>query len=357
MYIYWQIEPKSYYERNSPKKCTYSKKSSSTNAAKTSTQSIKKMAKTAKQPLPQNRHEVNNYKSQELMDALKKSGYKAEIKITPLESTQKIQSRFETNLHSIIKPNDVKRAVLGIDIYKYSQFDYDKQKIIPALFEIIRKVTESFFIRREPFFSNRYTKQLFENDLIHTGDGGFLFFQNPIDALVFLLQFNCIVHLFNSHHIFAPLRRYINEPLTLRYAITFDQVYKVDSRFFGPAIIHNSRILSKDKLNRLLIDDKTYEWFLLNTHGIENLPIIKLQDLSHLNLSNNNPKNNKSLLFSGSKKANIRNVFCQKLERIQVKEDSFDIYNLMIQSVLSFKSNNSEASVITTVGNMNCNGI
>ena len=326
-------------------------------AAKVPTQANPKLANTTKLSLPKNNQEVNNYKTQELKDAMIESGFTPEIKIASLESTQDIQSRFEDKLRSIIKPNDVKRAVLGIDIYKYSQFDYDKQKIIPAIFELIRNATERFFIEHEPFFSNHYTETQFEKDLIHTGDGGFLFFQNPLDALVFLLQFHCFVHLFNSHHIYTPLRRYINEPLTLRYAITFDQVYKVDSRFFGPAIIHNARILSKDKLNRLLIDNKTYEWFLLNTHGIETLPIIKLEELSHLSTSNNGKENNKSLLFSGTDKANIRNVFCQKLERIHVKEDSFDIYNLMIQSLLSFKGNDSRASVITTVGNMNCNGI
>ncbi|SIO29834.1 hypothetical protein [Fibrobacter sp. UWB11] len=275
------------------------------------------------------------------------------------EPDESEQIDFEKSLDGFLSRwEDDKKAVLGIDIFKYSQFDYKKQKLIPFVFSLLRKEAEKCFSYAESFFSYRYVNDRIQHDLIDTGDGGFLIFDEPIDAVVFLLHFNAFLHLYNSYHLYPKLRKYVG-PLTIRYAITYDLLYKINSRFYGRAIINNARIISKDKLNRLLIDDKTYEWFLLNTNGIENLPYVKKTDLKHLNQNAQDEDRLFSVALGDIDDGNIRNVFCQKLEKIHVKDDDFDIYNLMIQSFLTFhgETENKRIPVVTTIGNMNCNGI
>ncbi len=165
--------------------------------------------------------------------------------------------------------------------------------------------------------------------------------------------------MFNSYHLYPNLRKYLNGPLIVRYTITYDRLYKIDSKYYGPAIIKNARIISKDKLNRFLIDDKTYEWFLLNTNGIENLPNLRLEQMGHLidpNSKNKEPL--KSVYFSSNNKgSHFQHIFCQKLEKISVKDDNFEVYNLMIQYFANTAYNEKAVPFITSIGNMNCNGI
>ena len=266
------------------------------------------------------------------------------------------QSEFDSKLSEFLdNSSENNKTVLGIDIYKYSQFKDNQQKMIPFIFSLLRQEAIKTFFDCEPFFSNGYTKQQMEDDMIDSGDGGYLFFNTPIDAIIFLMYFNTFIHLFNSYHLYPKLRKYVGS-ITIRYAITHNSLYKIDSNFYGAAIIHNARIISKDQLNRCLIDNKTYEWFLLNTNGIETLPHTNINDLAHLK-PYGAPTD--SLFFSDDY-AEIRNVFCQKLEKIHVKEDDFDIYNLIIQSFLSFYPGEDENKLfpfISTIGNMNCNGI
>lgn len=269
------------------------------------------------------------------------------------------QTTFESSLIVALSDwNDCKKAVLGIDIFKYSQFEYSKQKLIPFIFSFLRKEAERSFTGGESFFSNRYKNNVLENDLIDTGDGGFFVFDEPIDAVVFLIHFNAYLHSFNSYHLYPKLRKYVG-PLTIRYAITYESLYRIDSKYYGPAIINNARIISKDKLNRFLIDDKTYEWFLLNVNGVENLPYVKKTDLKHLCINDDDPSTLNSVILGDGGYGQIRNVFCQKLEKIHVKDDDFDVYNLVIQSFLTFfgETEQKHFPVVTTIGNMNCNGI
>ena len=112
-------------------------------------------------------------------------------------------------------------------------------------------------------------------------------------------------------------------------------------------------------LNRFLIDNRTFEWFLLNTRGIENLPIIRLKELNPL-FSIEKEDEESFLLGDTEKDPGIRYVFCQKLEKINVKDDDLEIYNLTIQSVLtcySDKDSDNSIRITSTAGNMNCNGI
>lgn len=44
--------------------------------------------------------------------------------------------------------------------------------------------------------------------------------------------------------------------INLRYSLTYDNLYFYNKNYYGPAIINCARIMSKDKLNRFLLDKK-----------------------------------------------------------------------------------------------------
>lgn len=308
---------------------------------------------------------VKNYSYKTLSSFLNKYDKKFAFDLISQEPTDDEFKSFKIQLNKeLAEPKETTKAVLGIDIYKYSKYNYNQQKLIPFIFSSLRKRATQLFFDRETFFSSHYDRDEdkknneLEKDMINTGDGGYLFFKNPIDAIVFLSKFNALLHLFNSYHLYPNLRKYL-DPLTVRYTITYDRLYKIDSKYYGPAIIKNARIISKDKLNRFLIDDKTYEWFLLNTNGIENLPNLRMEQMGHL--IDSDSKNNealKSVYFCSDKeRSHFQNIFCQKLEKISVKDDDFEIYNLMIQIFVKIIHDEKSVPFITSIGNMNCNGI
>lgn len=319
-----------------------------------------------RKPVTRKEDDVKNYSYNKLGLFLDKHDKEFAFDLISQEPTDAEFEKFKDELdNELAEPKETKKAVLGIDIYKYSKYDYNQQKLIPFVFSSLRRSAAQLFFDNETIFSSRYEKDEEENnnelekDLVNTGDGGYLFFTNPIDAIVFLSRFNTFLHLFNSYHLYPNLRKYLNGPLTVRYTITYDRLYKIDSKYYGPAIIKNARIISKDKLNRFLIDDKTYEWFLLNTNGIENLPNLRLEQMGHLiDLNSKNKKNLNSVYFSSDKeRSHFQNIFCQKLEKISVKDDDFEVYNLMIQCFVNTAYDKKPVRFITSIGNMNCNGI
>lgn len=297
---------------------------------------------------------INNYEYDEIkkiLDRIDKEdsfGYAS-------EPDDQQEEKFKNELNNYLSTTkDTECSILGIDIYKYSKFDYEKQKLIPFIFSLLINEANRNFLQYESFLN--YGKKQLEQEMIHTGDGGFLIFRNPIEAVLFVLFFNIYVHLFNSFHVYPNLRKHIG-PITVRYAITYDRLYKINSKFYGPAIIKNARIISKDRLNRFLIDDKSYTWFLMKTNGIENIPIIRLKELKHIFIIDEK-LNEGYLLEDSEKEPGIQHVFCQKLGNINVKEDDFDIYNLTIQSIITVESDDGSQKlrITSTAGNMNCNG-
>lgn len=323
-----------------------------------------KEAPVIRKPIIRKEDDVINYSYDTLSSFLINHDKEFAFDLISQEPTDTEFEKFKKELNKeLAEPKEIKKAVLGIDIYKYSKYDYNQQKIIPFIFSVLRISAAQLFFDHESVFSSHYKTDEDENelekDLVNTGDGGYLFFKNPIDAILFLSRFNTSLHLFNSYHLSPNLRKYLGGPLTVRYTITYDRLYKIDSKYYGPAIIKNARIISKDKLNRFLIDDKTYEWFLLNTNGIENLPNLRLEQMDHL--IDPNSKNNKSLksiYFSNDNEgSHFQHIFCQKLEKISVKDDDFEVYNLMIQYFVNTSYNEKAVPFITSIGNMNCNGI
>lgn len=169
---------------------------------------------------------------------------------------------------------------MGIDIYKYSEYPESVQIYVPVLFNSLYRVTVSNCVEDDRYFFYKYGNKLedFKEKFINTGDGGFQVFDNPMQSLIFATYFQLNVTRFNSGNFTTNLN--INlfnivDRIELRYATTFDKIYSFDNNFFGPAIINNVRILSKDNLNRLLIDFPTLKWFNLNINAIENLLIFK----------------------------------------------------------------------------------
>ena len=172
----------------------------------------------------------------------------------------------------------------------------------------------------------------------------------------------------------------------------------MDGKNYGTAIINNARIMSKDKLNRLLIDETTYDWFLKELNGVENIKnfvsvnlqknnrIIALKDKDYeiddpLDLLKSKYENSlvlgvwkenesKKDLAKGNLDLSrelfdvITNVICQKLEQINVKDDSFKVYNLFIQYRLNIDNDENitpkeyyEEALSVSLGNLNTNGI
>lgn len=209
------------------------------------------------------------------------------------------------------------------------------------------------------------------------------------------MYINLTVHAFNSFILYPILREYIGI-FTIRFAITYDEIYKLDGKNYGTAIINNARIMSKDKLNRLLIDECSYDWFLKEINGVENIKnfvtvnrqrnnrIIALKDKGYnindqLDLLKNKYENSFVL---GVQKDNelkkqlnhenwnidfidaITNVVCQKLDQISVKDDSFKVYNLFIQYLLIIDNDENITptayyveALSLSLGNLNTNGI
>ena len=269
-----------------------------------------------------------------------------------------------------------KYPVLGFDIYRYSQYSREKQPFLPHLFEKIQEetwglITQNFeyIFQKYNSFTNRSGEIKASDYYIDTGDGCFQIFESPIHAVIFALVFGTILQLYNSDRFMRELHSKIGNIL-VRYALTYDNIYRYDSKkkrnFFGIGIVNNARMLSKDKLNRFLIDENTFKWFLSSIAGIENMMSISLKDLKILKefSSYDDEKmkrqnaliviDNKRLYFEG-----IKSVDVQKIGTIQEKNSEIDIYNLHLQATIEYSSRLFKSSGVFTisVGNLNTSGL
>ncbi|NPV51653.1 MAG: hypothetical protein HPY60_10740 [Candidatus Methanofastidiosum sp.] len=101
------------------------------------------------------------------------------------------------------------KSVLGIDIYKYSEYPECAQVYIPVLFNSIYSLTVNLCIKGELFFFNSYakTEAEFKQNFISTGDGGFQIFDNPIQSIIFAANFELNVRRFNSGSYISKLNK------------------------------------------------------------------------------------------------------------------------------------------------------
>ena len=229
-----------------------------------------------------------------------------------------------------------RKSVLGIDMFQYSSYGEFEQTLIPFLFKVMFESTIKLCIENHNFIFQRYDAARIERNYISTGDGGFLLFDNPLQSLLFACNFAVVLRAFNAYHYYPRLRRIIGG-INMRYAITYDKVYKFNKNYYGRGIINCARILIKDNLNRCLIDEHVHSWFTTNLDGVENLQIVTIDDIANIYEFNKDYDrsylNKPDELFEDepSRKYGIINSDILKIGNIQSKETSISVYNLHLQ--------------------------
>ncbi len=291
-----------------------------------------------------------------------------------LDNTEKYMNEYSTPEKSEIeKLISQKHTVLGMDIYRYSEFDTNQQMFIPHLFDRIYQESWRLIKQNFTFLFQNYgnildsdRRKFIQQDeyFINTGDGGFQIFETPIHAIIFVITFATILRFYNSDRFIRKMYSKIGN-VEIRYAITMDDIYRYNDNFYGAAIINNSRMLSKDKLNRFLLDSNSYNWFLDQIYGIENLMTLGLNDISKLNEfdeyhteeieNGHNALITKSIAqgFEG-----IKAVDVQRIGKIRQKTTLLDIYNIHLQATIQYKNLFAgEALITVSIGNLNISGI
>lgn len=261
--------------------------------------------------------------------------------------------------------NVSQKSVLGLDIYQYSSYGEFEQMLIPFLFKTMLSSTIDLCIDNHPFIFQNYSKERIEKNFISTGDGGFLIFDTPLHSLLFASNYAIVLRIYNAFHFFPRLRKIIGG-ISTRYVITYDKVYSYDDNFYGRAIINNARILSRDNLNRCLIDEHVHRWFTVNIDGMENLQVITIDDVSHIHEFSNYSSlplatsSDKIFGRESSRREGIINSDILKIGKIKAKETDINIYNLHLQVSLSLVNNDDDSQkkiVTVSLGNLNTSGI
>ena len=220
-------------------------------------------------------------------------------------------------------------------------------------------------LEQNQYVFQKYSNDRFEKSFLSTGDGGYLILSTPLHALLFAINFQAVVRAYNSYHLYPKLRHIIGE-ISLRYAITYDAIYYFDNNFYGRAIINNARILEKDNLNRCLIDQQTYEWFMINIDGTENLQILTINEISNiLDFQDydevfKNKARNTIIGNSISREVGIVNSDILKIGTIKSKESELDVYNIHLQVTMNIsdeKNLNQKRTITISLGNLNTTGI
>ena len=272
-------------------------------------------------------------------------------------------------IEEIEKLPSYKRTILGVDIFHYSKMESYQQKILPFLIYELLTNTHFILTGAKYLFSRQSALDIIASR-IDTGDGFFLVFETPIHAILFSTVFEAMMRLYNSFSL-LPETRAITGNITYRLAMTTDDIYKTNfgssnTNFYGKGIITCARILSKDKLNRFLIDENTYLWFLENIKGIENIPLITLREISKLPqfedydsqlIDVNNTIINDEDNFN--RKDGIKSIDILKLFETDQKKDILNIYCIHIQATVKIgsKKQDLEQHVNISLGNLNIEGI
>ncbi len=259
-----------------------------------------------------------------------------------------------------------KRAVLGIDIYRYGMYKHLEQVLIPPLFKILFEKAIRLCLENNQFVFQTYSKERIEKNFISTGDGGFVIFDTPLHALFFAINFEMVIRAYNSYHLFPKLRNIIGS-LSLRYAVSYDTIFRFDHNYYGSAIITNARILNKDTLNRCLIDQQTYDWFLISIDGLENLQVLTIEDIANIyDFLDYDRKwiaggvNEILDRNADNRRTGIINSDILKVGQIQAKETLVNIFNLHLQismQIYSDRKVESKRTITVSLGNLNTSGI
>ncbi len=258
-----------------------------------------------------------------------------------------------------------KRAVLGIDIYRYGLYPHLEQTLIPTVFKIFFEKAIRLCLENNQFVFQSYSKEKIDESFISTGDGGFVIFDTPMHALFFAINFEILVRSYNAYHVYPKLRN-ITGGLSLRYAITYDTLFSFDNNFYGTSIINNARILERDALNRCLIDQNTYNWFLINIDGIENLQVLTIHELANIAEFQDYDKEiirtgeNEIIDTKMSRDWGVINSDVLKIGQIRSKELDLNIYNIHLQvtvKVYADRNKDLKRTLTMSLGNLNTSGI
>jgi len=205
---------------------------------------------------------------------------------------------------------------------------------------------------------------------IDTGDGFFLIFETPLHAVLFSTTFEALVRFYNSFS-FLPEARAIVGPLDYRISLTTDLVNLIEfqgerKNWYGKGIINCARILSRDKLNRFLMDRNTFEWFMVNMKGVENVPLVDLNQLKclpdFLEYDERLIDSENAIIGTengATREYGIKGIDALKLFETQEKEDRLELYCVQVKAAIRIHSASDSKSrlVYVTVGNLNTEGI
>lgn len=262
-----------------------------------------------------------------------------------------------------------KKAILGIDIYKYSQYKTIPQVLIPYLFNELRKTTIKGVLEYEPFIFQNHSEQKLIDNFIDTGDGGFQILDNPLEATLFAIYFQLNLHGYNSGEPINGdcLKKLIGE-IKLRYAITYDEIYKFNNNFYGVAIINNSRILAKDKLDRCLIDQNVVDWYFSELNGFQNLQVIDEEDFKDINVflqynqaNLGKGKETASFLFNKDHKKKggaILDTSIMHIGEVHSKNTQLSVYSGFVQTHIRLpRLEKNFKKIVSSLGSLNPDGI
>lgn len=266
--------------------------------------------------------------------------------------------------HYFSEKREADCAVLGIDIYKYGKFPKEQQRLIPALFLDFYRNTLDEILKKERFFFQHHTAKSLEDQFISTGDGGFQILDTPLHALLFAIYFEIFLEAYNRYANYPHLRFRIGD-ISLRYAMTYGSIINFQGNYFGPAMILNARILSRDHLNRFLIDNNSNEWFSHKIKGVENLAFTPCKSIAQqvdFQGYDSELLDNPSLILSPIAETignGIRQLHCMKIGQVQSKEAELDVYSLYLQALLSMSGGDKSETLnlMVSLGNLNSSGI
>lgn len=268
---------------------------------------------------------------------------------------------FRAVVNEYFAAREAVQTVVGIDIYRYSHLDAERQRLIPTVFTLLYHVASRFCWEREAFL---FRDASFDENFISTGDGGYQVMPTPLQGLVFALYFELALSAFNAHAHYPRVRRLLG-PISVRYALTYDTLCQQDANFYGTAIINNARILARDTLNRFLVDASSIEWFRAQIGTLESLTMLSVTDVVRLPAfaDADQHADEHSMLFRDVDEplgeSPIRAVNVQKIGLLTSKQTQLDIYNVHIQAVFSRAAQAAEPErpMVVALGNLNTEGI
>lgn len=310
--------------------------------------------------MPDKIRRLNYEKIKQILNEFDKESTFEKVNVIP--SSEKMHEALESY---ISVRSFTRKSVLGIDIYRYGLYKHFEQTLIPTVFKILFDKTIRLCLENNQFVFQKYDIKRIEQSFIGTGDGGFLILNTPLHSLFFAINFEILVRAFNAYHLYPKLRN-ITGSISLRYAITYDTIFSFDKNFYGTAIINNARILEKDTLNRCLIDENAYNWFLINIDGIENLQVLTIHELANILEFQDYDKEiirtgeNEIITTKISRQSGVINSDILKIGQIRSKEISLNIYNLHLQvTIKAFADTNKEIkrTITMSLGNLNTQGI